>query len=142
MHNHNEHLMNRIVSFMILLMGIAIFATGCGSGKPKVLDHKNFEGGVFSDWKNKESDDWIQIENKSSHDLDDVNVNVTFFGEGADQKPLQVKEHWEHWKKGEVKKITARNSDGQAVKQVQRAIGEGTSIGFSFIFGVAIQDEF
>jgi hypothetical protein len=129
---------------MMLTLGIAISSSGsgCGSGKPKVLDHKNFDGGVFLDRQNKESEDWIQVENKSNHDLDDVNVNVKFFGDGPDQQPLIVKEHWEHWKKGEVKKVIARNSEGRTIKNFHRAVGEGTSKDDSFIFGVAIKEEF
>jgi hypothetical protein len=140
--NNRESLMNRKASLMMLTLVIAFVASGCDVGKPQLLGPKNFDGGIFGDVDAKAACDWIQIANNSDHDLDDVNVRVTFLCEGVDQKPLHVDEHWDHWKKGDIKKVMARNSEGQILKNLLRADGAGTSRSDSFVFVVGLHQQF
>ena len=131
--------MNRIALYLCLAAVFATLAVGCSDGKPKKLDVKNFDG-RFGHCEN-EGDVLIEVENKSNYDLKDVNIDVTVdFGE--DQQTLKVKQHWDVWKNGELKKLIAGNC-GQPVNYwVCKAVGEGTSKDFMFSFVVRIKKEF
>jgi hypothetical protein len=127
-----------MASFATLALGIAVSAAGCGdsgAGGKTVLDAKNFDGRImFSD------EYYIEIENNSAHDLDDVRVSLKFFDGSGGVRPLE--QHWARWSKGEIKKVVARDAEGQAVNNLTGAAGEGSSKNYSFRFTVALGDEF
>jgi hypothetical protein len=134
--------------FFRLALGVAAFVAGCDRGTARKLDHKNFnidyknfQGGIYGGREGIGRVHWIQIENKSNHDLDDVNVNVMFFHD--DKTKWIVKGHWDHWKNGEVKKVMAgKNTEGLGDYPICRAVGEGTSKDFTLRFIVEIKQEF
>ena len=123
--------------FLTLVTGIALFAVGCGrrEGDKTALSPRLFNGRImFID------EHYFEIENKSDHDLDDVNVSVTLFNVQGDSNSLKL--HWAHWNKGEMKKVIARDAEGQAVDGLNGVAGEGSSSEFTFRFQIVPSEQF
>jgi hypothetical protein len=127
-----------MASFATLVLGIAVSAAGCGAsgdGGKTVLDPSNFDGRImFRD------EGYIEIENNSGHDLDDVKVSLKFYDGKGGISP--VEQNWAHWINGEIKKVVARDAEGKPVNNLTGAAGEGSSTNFSFRFSVSLGDEF
>jgi hypothetical protein len=127
-----------MASFTTLALVIAVSATGCGDGAAggkTVLDTSNFDGRImFHD------EHYIEIENNSGHDLDDVKVSLKFYDGNGGIRP--VEQHWARWNSGEIKKVVARDAEGKPVNNLTGAAGEGFSTNFSFRFSVSLGDEF
>ena len=124
----------QISALTILTLGIAIVWTGCAERK-RFLDHENFGG--YITWS--DGDYAIVVKNESDHDLEDVNITLTFFGYNGDR--YSSKQNWTRWRHGEVKILVARDSRGLAVKSLIGATGEGSSAEHLFRFGAYPADE-
>jgi hypothetical protein len=125
--------MQRNGSILAVTLGMALCAVGCGG--TKVLDAKSFEGRLMHI-----DHDFIEITNHSGHDLNNVNVDLTFFGNNGEK--VLLNQHWDRWDQGELKKVAARDAAGKSVSSLMSAMGVGTATNYSFHFSLSPGDDF